>query len=73
MFFDDVLNGTLYAATFDAARQISNVQVVDTNVPYIVDLQKGPDNWIYGVDLGSGTIRRWADPTVTGSGSLAAP
>lgn len=73
MFFDDVLNGTIYAATFDASRQITGIQVVDTNVPYIVDLQKGPDGWIYGADLGAGTIRRWADPAATGSGSLAAP
>ena len=73
MFFADVYNGNLYAATFDANRQISGIQVVDTSMPYIVDLQKGPDNWIYGVDLLSGAIRRWGDPTVPGSGSLAAP
>jgi glucose/arabinose dehydrogenase len=72
MFFDDVVNGTLYAAEFDSNRRISGVQVVDTNVPYIVDLQKGPDGWIYGADLGSGTIRRWVDPAAAGSGSLAA-
>jgi hypothetical protein len=70
--FGDVLNGTLYAATLGAGRQTTNVQVFDTGIPYIVDMQKGPDGWLYGTDLGSGTIRRWADPGATG-GSLVAP
>jgi hypothetical protein len=73
MFFDDVLNGNIYTATLNASRQISNVQVFDTGVPYIVDMQKGPDGWLYGVDLGTGTIRRWADPNVPTGGSLLTP
>ncbi|MEY9110621.1 glucose/arabinose dehydrogenase [Bradyrhizobium yuanmingense] len=62
MFFDDVYNGTIFAATLDASRQIASVQLVD-NVPGIVDLQKGPDGWLYGADIYEGTIRRWVDPS----------
>jgi glucose/arabinose dehydrogenase len=73
LMFDDVLNGTVYTATLNASRQITNVQVFDTGVPYIVDIEKGPDGWLYGVDLGTGTIRRWADPNVPSGGSLMTP
>lgn len=65
LMFGDVNNGTLYAATFDANRQISNVQVFDSNIPFVVDMKMGPDNRLYGVDLVSGEILRW-DPTNTG-------
>ncbi|MDD1557135.1 hypothetical protein C7U65_16115 [Bradyrhizobium sp. WBAH23] len=62
MFFDDVYNGTIFAATLNASRQVATVQLVDT-VPGIVDLQKGPDGWLYGADIYDGTIRRWVDPS----------
>ncbi|WP_407118088.1 DUF4082 domain-containing protein [Bradyrhizobium sp. LMG 9283] len=62
MFFDDVYNGTIFAATLDANRQIASVQLMD-NVQGIVDLQKGPDGWLYGADIYDGTIRRWVDST----------
>lgn len=65
LMFGDVNNGTLYAATFDANRQISNVQVFDSNIPFVVDMKMGPDNRLYGVDLVSGEILRW-DPVNTG-------
>jgi hypothetical protein len=71
LMFGDV-NGTLYAATMNPARQITNVQVFDTGVPYIVDIEKGPDGWFYGADLGTGTIRRWIDPAASGA-SLVTP
>lgn len=67
LIFGDVLNGNIYAATLNASRQVTNVQVFDTGVPYIVDMEKGPDGWLYAADLGSGTIRRWVDPAATGS------
>jgi glucose/arabinose dehydrogenase len=57
--FDDLVNGTLYAASLDADRKISSVQVFDSNLPYIVDLQKGPDGKLYGADLVSGSVVRW--------------
>jgi hypothetical protein len=57
--FDDLVNGTLYAASLGADRKISSVQVFDSNLPYIVDLQKGPDGKLYGADLVSGSVVRW--------------
>ncbi|MET4479969.1 DUF4082 domain-containing protein [Bradyrhizobium sp. F1.13.3] len=69
MFFDDVYNGTIYAATLNASRQVAGVQLVD-NVPGIVDLQKGPDGWLYGADIYDGTIRRWVDPTAAAGNTL---
>ncbi|WP_247312211.1 DUF4082 domain-containing protein [Bradyrhizobium sp. 141] len=65
MFFDDVYNGTIFAATLNANRQIASVQLVDNNAQGIVDLQKGPDGWLYGADIFDGTIRRWVDPSAT--------
>ena len=70
MIFDDVLNGNIYAATFDASRQVTNVQVFDTGIPDIVDLQKGPDGWLYGADVYDGTIRRWVDSSATSASAL---
>jgi len=72
IFFDDVQNGTIFAATFNASRQVTSVQLVD-NVQGVVDMQKGPDGWIYGADLVDGTIRRWVDPTAVTALGLAAP
>ncbi|MBB4256499.1 DUF4082 domain-containing protein [Bradyrhizobium sp. CIR3A] len=71
MFFDDVYNGTIFAATLDANRQVASVQLVD-NVQGIVDMQKGPDGWLYGADIYDGTIRRWVDPSAAGNVGLAA-
>lgn len=59
LMFGDVNNGTLYAATFDSNRQISNVQVFDSNIPFVVDMKTGPDGRLYGVDLVSGEILKW--------------
>ncbi len=70
MIFDDVLNGNLYAATLNASRQVTNVQVVDTGIPGIVDLQKGPDGSLYGADVYDGTIRRWVDSSTTTASAL---
>jgi hypothetical protein len=70
MIFDDVLNGNVYAATLNAARQITNVQVVDSGIPGIVDLQKAPDGSLYGADVYDGTIRRWVDPSATFASAL---
>ena len=53
---------TFRSATLNASRQVATVQLVDT-VPGIVDLQKGPDGWLYGADIYDGTIRRWVDPS----------
>ncbi|WP_088894367.1 DUF4347 domain-containing protein [Leptolyngbya ohadii] len=61
LIFGDLVGGTVYAATLDAARQVTNVQVVDSDLPYLADMEMGPDGRLYGVGLGSRTIYRW-DP-----------
>ncbi|WP_246755929.1 DUF4082 domain-containing protein [Bradyrhizobium neotropicale] len=75
LLFDDVLNGNIYAATLNASRQVTNVQVVDSGISGIVDLQKGPDGSIYGADVYDGTIRRWVDSSAASASALglAAP
>jgi glucose/arabinose dehydrogenase len=59
LMFGDLINGNLYAATLDGDRQVTNVQVFDSGIPYVVDMQMGPDGQLYGVDLVSGAILRW--------------
>jgi hypothetical protein len=45
-------------------------KVVDSGIPGIVDLQKGPDGSLYGADVYDGTIRRWVDPSATFASAL---
>ena len=59
LMFGDVNSGTLYAATLDSNREVSNVQVFDSDNRYVVDMKMGPDNKLYGVNLVSGSILRW--------------
>ncbi|HIK55710.1 MAG TPA: DUF4347 domain-containing protein [Synechococcales cyanobacterium M55_K2018_004] len=59
LMFGDIVNGTIYAATFDSNRNITNVQLFDANIPFIVDMEMGPDGRLYGVNLAFGTILRW--------------
>ncbi len=61
LMFGDIYGGTLYAATLNDARQVTAVQVFDSSIPFVVDLEMGPDDRLYGVDLVSGSILRW-DP-----------
>ncbi len=66
LMFGDVNSGTLYAATLDSNREVSNVQVFDSDNRYVVDMKMGPDGKLYGVNLVSGNILRWepdASPT----------
>jgi glucose/arabinose dehydrogenase len=59
LIFGDVNGGTFYAATLNASRQISNVQVFDSGIPFYVDMEMGPDGRLYAVNLGGGSIVRW--------------
>jgi glucose/arabinose dehydrogenase len=61
LMFGDINGGTLYAATLNDARQVTGVQVFDSGVSFVVDMEMGPDGRLYGVNLVSGTILRW-DP-----------
>ncbi|MEO1592302.1 MAG: Calx-beta domain-containing protein [Cyanobacteria bacterium J06632_22] len=69
LMFGDVNGGTLYAATLDNNRQVTNVQVFDSGIPFVVDMKMGPDGRLYGVDLVSGRILRW-DPVNTPPGGF---
>uniref|UniRef100_UPI001411A621 Calx-beta domain-containing protein n=1 Tax=Pseudanabaena sp. UWO311 TaxID=2487337 RepID=UPI001411A621 len=59
LMFGDINGGTLYAATLNASRQVTNVQVFDSNISYVVDMEMGPDGNLYGVNLVTGSILRW--------------
>ena len=59
LMFGDVNNGTLYAATLDDSRQVTDIKVFDSDVSYVVDMEVGPDGRLYGVNLISGQILRW--------------
>lgn len=59
LVFGDINSGTIYAATLDDDRAISNLQVLDSEVPFVVDIEVGPDGYLYGTSLFSGTIERW--------------
>jgi glucose/arabinose dehydrogenase len=59
LMFGDIVGGTLYAATLNASRQVTNVQIFDSNIPYVVDMEMGPDGYLYGLDLVTGEILRW--------------
>ncbi|MEM8502625.1 MAG: DUF4347 domain-containing protein [Cyanobacteria bacterium P01_D01_bin.1] len=61
LMFGDVNNGTLYAATLDASRQVTDVKLFDSDISYVVDMEVGPDGRLYGVSLISGQVLRW-DP-----------
>jgi glucose/arabinose dehydrogenase len=59
LMFGDINRGILFAATFDDSREIVNVQVLDANASFVVDLEMGPDGRLYGVDFVTGSILRW--------------
>ncbi|MGF1601254.1 MAG: DUF4347 domain-containing protein [Thermosynechococcaceae cyanobacterium] len=65
LMFGDVRNGTLYAATFNDSREVTDIQIFDSDIPYVVDMKIGPDEQLYGVDLVSGTLLRW-EPSIAG-------
>ncbi len=61
LMFGDINGGTLYAATLNNSRQVTDVQVFDSGISFVVDMKMGPDGRLYGVNLVTGSILRW-DP-----------
>ncbi|MBD1845315.1 DUF4347 domain-containing protein [Cyanobacteria bacterium FACHB-63] len=61
LIFGDVQNGNIYEATLDSnnRRVVSSVRVFDSGLTYVVDMEKGLDGNMYGVNMGNGTIFRW--------------
>jgi hypothetical protein len=59
LIYGDVGEGNIYEATLDQNRNITGTRVFDSGLPNVVDMEKGPDGNMYGVNLGNGTIFRW--------------
>lgn len=59
LIFGDVGNGNIYEVTLGQTRQVSNVRVFDSGLTYVVDMEKGPNGNMYGVNMGEGTIFEW--------------
>jgi hypothetical protein len=58
LFYNDVGLGTVYTTFLNPDGTVRSTQVFD-NLPYIVDMQTGPDGNLYYANLFSGEIGRW--------------
>ncbi|NEQ25442.1 MAG: PQQ-dependent sugar dehydrogenase, partial [Microcoleus sp. SIO2G3] len=58
LFYNDVGQGTVYTTFLNADGTIRSTQVFD-EVPYIVDMETGPDGNLYYASLYDGEIGRW--------------
>ena len=58
LFYNDVGLGTVYATLFNADGSIKSTQIFD-NLPYIVNMETGPDGYLYYVSLYGNAIGRW--------------
>ena len=58
LFYNDVGIGTVYATFFNADGSVRSTQVFDS-LPYIVDMETGPDGNLYYASLYGGEIGRW--------------
>jgi glucose/arabinose dehydrogenase len=58
LFYNDVGLGYVYAAFLNADGTVSSTQVFD-NLQYIVDMETGPDGYLYYASLYGGEIGRW--------------
>ncbi len=59
VFFNDLGQGIVRAATVDAAGRVTNVETFTTGAVYVVQIFQGRDGNLYFVDLDSGFIGRW--------------
>jgi glucose/arabinose dehydrogenase len=58
LFYNDVGLGTVYVTFFNLDGTIRSTEVFD-NLPYIVDMETGPDGYLYYASLYGGAIGRW--------------
>ncbi len=58
LFYNDVGLGTVYATLLNPDGTIKSTQIFD-NLPYIVDMETGPDGYLYYASLYGGAIGRW--------------
>ncbi len=58
LFYNDVGLGTVYTTFFNPDGSVKSTQMFD-NLPYIVDMETGPDGNLYYASLYGGEIGRW--------------
>jgi glucose/arabinose dehydrogenase len=58
LIYNDVGLGTVYATTLNPNGSVNSTQIFD-NLPYIVDMETGPDGYLYYASLYGNAIGRW--------------
>lgn len=58
LFYNDVGLGRVYSTLLNPDGTVKSTQLVD-NIPYIVDMETGPDGYLYYDSLYGGQIDRW--------------
>ncbi|NJL22671.1 MAG: PQQ-dependent sugar dehydrogenase [Leptolyngbyaceae cyanobacterium SM1_3_5] len=58
LFYNDVSGGTVYATSLNADGTVGLTRIVD-ELSYIVDMETGPDGYLYYANLYQGEIGRW--------------
>ena len=59
VFYNDLARGVVRHADMNANGDLVSTQVFTTGAAYVVDMQQGPDNFLYYVNLVEGTVGRW--------------
>ena len=59
VFFNDLGQGIVRNISFDAAGNISDIEVFDEDSTFVVQMVEGPDGNLYYVDLDDGAVGRW--------------
>ena len=58
LFYNDVGLGTIYVTFLNPDATVDFTRAIDS-LPYVVDMETGPDGYLYYVSLFSGEIGRW--------------
>ncbi|WP_190694442.1 NPCBM/NEW2 domain-containing protein [Nostoc sp. FACHB-152] len=59
VFYNDVGIGMIYASFLNPNGTVASTELFDNNLPYIVDMETGPDGNLYYVSLYGNEIGRW--------------
>jgi glucose/arabinose dehydrogenase len=60
IFYNDVGLGMIYVSYLNSDGTIASTELFDDLLPYIVDMETGPEGDLYYVSLLDGTIGRWS-------------
>lgn len=60
IFFNDLGQGIVRAATLNASGMVTGVETFTTGAVYVVQIVQGPDGNLYFVDLDDGKVGRWS-------------